>query len=294
MPYPSYSKIPESCLPKLDMNCAASRHLFRKRASTIDLLAALEGIAPELQESQSDPVGDEGLGVRREASQIEPPHSSRDVPEESHGPEDDNDMLELVRREYPKNADLQRIMDAKRTSQRSNPWTLIHDRGFRIELKDCDIIDDMLFVKKKIYVPEGARTAVLKYVHGSQTGGHAGKHGTYHRTKISYHWPFMTDSVAIYVRNCHICKRSKAFRDGKQGLLHPLAIPDRYWSSVSVNFITPLPLCHKDGKKYKHLMVVVDRVSKMKRSLPLERLETKKWCRLTSTPSGNWKVTPTK
>lgn len=70
---------------EVDMTCAASRCLFRTRASATYLLAALEDTTPEPQESQSDPVGDGGLGVRREASQNEPPHSSRDVPEKSHG-----------------------------------------------------------------------------------------------------------------------------------------------------------------------------------------------------------------
>ena len=38
----------------------------------------------------------------------------------------------------------------------------------------------------------------------------------------------MTDSISRYVKSYHIYKRAKSYREGKQGLLKPLPISERY------------------------------------------------------------------
>lgn len=79
--------------------------------------------------------------------------------------------------------------------------------------------------------------------------------------------------VARFVRSCDICKRSKSYREGKQGLLKPLLIPDRYWTDILLDFITPLPVFLRHGRKYQHIMAVVDRLLKKKKFVPLDSLE---------------------
>jgi hypothetical protein len=187
----------------------------------------------------------------------------------------DDDLFGAIRAAYTKDGDLEEIMMAKRKGRRRIPWHLIDTKKYRIELKDCEIIDGLLYVKGKLYVPDVAdlRTKVVEHIHNSMAAGHAGKHGTYYKIHLSYYWPFMTEDIARYVRSCHICKRSKAFRDGKHGLLHPLAIPQHYWRSISIDFITPLPICERHGKPYQHIMVVVDRLSKSKKFIPLYSLK---------------------
>jgi hypothetical protein len=83
----------------------------------------------------------------------------------------------------------------------------------------------------------------------------------------------MTDTVARYTRNCLICQRSKPFKGGRHGLLNPLPIPSNYWNSISVDFITPLPDTTYYGRTYRHIMVVVDRLSKKKKFVPLQSLD---------------------
>ncbi|KAI1667229.1 rve domain containing protein [Pyrenophora tritici-repentis] len=75
----------------------------------------------------------------------------------------------------------------------------------------------------------------------------------------------MTYDVAQYVRACLTCRRAKSHREGKQGLLHPLPIPDRYWSSISMDYITHLPLCTDNGRTYENILVIVDQLSKKKK-----------------------------
>ena len=83
----------------------------------------------------------------------------------------------------------------------------------------------------------------------------------------------MTSKFDRYVEECMACKRSKHSREGKHGLLKPLPIPYRMWADISVDFITPLPESTHQGVTYRHIMVVVDRLSKMKRFVALESLE---------------------
>ena len=83
----------------------------------------------------------------------------------------------------------------------------------------------------------------------------------------------MTASVARYVEAYHACRRSKAYRQAKHGLLKSLPIPERYFQEITVDFITPLPVCICFGRSYQHIMVVVDRLSKTKKFAALDSLD---------------------
>ena len=184
------------------------------------------------------------------------------------------DILAQIKEAYTSDEVLQRIMHTKKTSQRRIPHDLIRD-GLRIELGDCEIIDDMLYVGRRLYVPNNAelRTSIIRENHDSLPSGHGGRTTTYDRVSRYYYWPKMTDTIATYVRSCHTCRRTKANREGKHGLLKPLPIPERYFQDISVDFITPLPQCKRYGRTYENIMVVVDRLSKKKKFIPLDSLE---------------------
>jgi hypothetical protein len=44
------------------------------------------------------------------------------------------------------------------------------------------------------------------------------------------------------------------------GLLKPLPVPDQRWKDISINFVVDLPI----SKGYTNIIVVVDRLSKMR------------------------------
>ena len=185
-----------------------------------------------------------------------------------------SDILEEVKRAYNIDDVTQRLKEAKTSQQRKIPQDLVK-ANIRIELKDCEVIDDLLYVNRRLYVPNvpTLHTAIIRQIHESPPGGHAGRASTYERVSRHYYWPRMTNTVAQYVKSCHTCKRSKTYRDGKQGLLKPLPIPERYWEDISVDFITPLPICQRFGRAYQHIMTVVDRLSKKKKFVALDSLE---------------------
>ena len=69
----------------------------------------------------------------------------------------------------------------------------------------------------------------------------------------------MWKDVKEFVLSCDICSRSKTPRHRPYGLLQPLRIPRRPWSSVSMDFITDLPL----SNSFDSIFVVVDPLIKM-------------------------------
>ena len=200
------------------------------------------------------------------------------IEESSDGPPTTGpDIMQRVRAAYENDDIVQRIIQAKQAGERKIPFDITQKEHIKLELGECTIHEDLLYVGERLYVPQTEdqtlRTEVLKEIHESPPGGHAGRTSTYDRLSRYYYWPRMTDSVSRYVKSCHVCKRSKSYREGKQGLLKPLPIPERYWTDISVDFITPLPYCTRYGRKYQHIMVVVDRLSKKKKFIPLDSLE---------------------
>lgn len=187
-----------------------------------------------------------------------------------------SNLFEHILEHYPTDEVLQRVMAAKKTGARYIPADLIK-QGILIELAACEIVShkgqEIMYVTGRLWVAEGARPETMRQHHDSLVGGHLGKEETYFKISRSYFWPGMTTSIRDYVLKCKLCRSIKPNTSGKQGLLKPLRVPDAFWKDLSMDFITPLPQCKYEGRTYEHLMVVVDRLSKMKRYIALERLD---------------------
>jgi hypothetical protein len=170
---------------------------------------------------------------------------------------------------------IQEIISAKRDGLWRLPRKLIHDKGLKIELQDCEVTNGLLYVRERIFVPndDDLRNELLLQHHDPPATGHGGHRATYYSLSQEYYWLHMTDSVATYTRECVQCRRSKPFKEQKQGLLRPLPVPKRFWTDISVDFITPLPKCTRNRVVYKHIMVVVDRLSKAQKFIALPTLE---------------------
>ncbi|GKE00390.1 ty3-gypsy retrotransposon protein [Tanacetum coccineum] len=88
-------------------------------------------------------------------------------------------------------------------------------------------------------------------------GGHSGASVTLHRIKEVFYWKGMQKMVKQQVRECDVCQWEKPDLSAYPGLLQPLPIPEKIWSSISMDFIEQLPNSH--GKTV--ILVVVDRLS---------------------------------
>ena len=107
---------------------------------------------------------------------------------------------------------------------------------------------------------------ILKSRHDSPAAGHFGIRKTLDLIKRDFKWKGMKMDVIEYVKACQICQQAKSSRHLPYGLLSPLPIPSRPWSSLSMDFITKLP----ESRGYDSILVVVCRFSKMCHCLPIK------------------------
>ena len=126
--------------------------------------------------------------------------------------------------------------------------------------------EGLLYREGKLCVPEGAfRKRLLYDYHDVPSAGHLGPKKTYLRLKDKYYWKGMSTTVQLYVTSCNECQRTKSKTTKPQGLLQPLKPPEQKWSSITMDFITPLP---KTKSGHSAILVVVDRLSKQLHFIP--------------------------
>jgi hypothetical protein len=109
------------------------------------------------------------------------------------------------------------------------------------------------------------RLRILHENHDSKVAGHFGQFKTAERMKQNFYWPKMDEDARDYVRSCDTCQRDEVSRHRRYGLLQPLDIPYRPWTSISMDFITALP----ESDSYTQIWVIVDRLTKMAHFIPL-------------------------
>lgn len=123
-----------------------------------------------------------------------------------------------------------------------------------------------MLYQNRLWVPdfEGLRLEVIRQTHDQPAVGHPGIRNTLATANRAFFWPNMKKLVEKYIRNCHICRRSKAPRDKYNGLLRPLPIPTAYWKDISMDFVVGLP----KSNGCNAILMVVDRLSKERHYIP--------------------------
>ena len=129
----------------------------------------------------------------------------------------------------------------------------------------------------QLAIPDYAslRKNCIELSHDAPWSGHFGRDKTAELVKQIYWWPKMDQDIADYVRTCDSCQRTKVPSRKPYGLMVPLGIPKRRWSSISIDFITQLPPSLKGNDS---IMVVVDRLSKMMHAIPNKTTDNAEDC----------------
>jgi hypothetical protein len=78
-------------------------------------------------------------------------------------------------------------------------------------------------------------------------------------------WPQQFDKLNDFVRAYHSCQVNKPANQAPAGLLQPLPVPEKYWESVSLDFMVRLP---RTCRGYDVIAVFVDRLSKYVQIIP--------------------------
>jgi hypothetical protein len=155
--------------------------------------------------------------------------------------------------------DFLRLEDTIQREERVFPSNLA--TPVKVSVSDCSLDDSgFLRFRGRLWVPdfEPLRTAIIQEVHDSVLTGHPGKNGTIAAVSRDFFWPNLQSTVKQFVRNCGLCGRTKVWRDRKQGLLHPLPVPEQQWQEISVDFIGPLPI----SSGFDTIAVFTDRLGK--------------------------------
>ena len=143
-------------------------------------------------------------------------------------------------------------------------------KELRAAKADCKVVQGRIYVRDKLFIPpnEELRLQILHRGHSAAPGGHPGRYKTYDLLRRTYYWPGLSRDVATFVKACHLCRRIKNSRLAPTGFLDPLPVPYRPWEDISVDYVGPLPPCERLGHTYEYILVVVDRLTKMRHFIP--------------------------
>ncbi len=110
------------------------------------------------------------------------------------------------------------------------------------KLKNCEIIDDVLFKEDLLWVSENMHTKLLQEVHDQSSTSHFDNKRIINLVQHFYYWSNHWATIWWYIWNCHACQRSKVFRNSINELHHSLLISQKRWKDIAMNFITELSL----------------------------------------------------
>lgn len=131
--------------------------------------------------------------------------------------------------------------------------------------------DGLLRRRGAIYVPDSPpmRAELLATHHDDPHAGHFGFARTQELLQRKYYWPGMRKDVKTYIRTCDVCQRTKTKRHAPYGELTPFQPPTTPWQEITMDFIVGLPPSRFRGRVYDSILVVMDRLTKMARYIPV-------------------------
>ena len=124
----------------------------------------------------------------------------------------------------------------------------------------------------RLFVPAHLRSDVLQWGHASRLTCHPSIQRTRDFLQQRFWWSSLEEDVQGYFNVCPVCNQNKTSCHLQAGFLHPLPVPHRPWSHISLDFVTGLPT----SKGHTVILTVVDRFSKMAHFIPLSKLPSAK------------------
>ena len=115
------------------------------------------------------------------------------------------------------------------------------------------------------------RLALLHDAHDSAIAGHLGFDKTYNFLRRLVYWPRLARDTRQYISTCESCQRNKHSNQQPAGLLQPLPIPGQRWETVTMDFMTQLPMTPRG---FDAITVFVDKLSKQVHFVPSKTKDT--------------------
>lgn len=157
------------------------------------------------------------------------------------------------------------FLERVQAATRNDPW---FKNAHNITSNQLTSLRGVYYKGKQLVIPAGddLRTFVMQRMHNDPYAGHPGRDRTIHAVRRLFWWPTLAKDVTAYVSQCHSCQMNKSSSRTYSGKLMPLPIPEGAWDTVTLDFVTDLPLT---AKNHNGVMVVVDYLTKMVRLIPI-------------------------
>ena len=173
------------------------------------------------------------------------------------------------------NEKYQRILEALRIEKRTvkefplAECTIVNDQiQYRVERtiidSDADSVEYSLNNEKLlIFNNDELRLKLIQLAHDTPIADHFEATKTYEILARNYFWINMMNTVKQFIRNCHICRREKPFRNKYSEAFRPLPVSEVRWSNISIDFVVKLPKSKNLWEvECENMMIIVNRLSK--------------------------------
>jgi hypothetical protein len=125
----------------------------------------------------------------------------------------------------------------------------------------------------QLCIPKVLREHILHLAHHSATAGHPGGKRMY-QTLLSYYWPLMSRDVAEIPKRCTECIRELVSSQSDRAPMQLFPAPGPL-EFVAIDILGPLPKV-RAGMHY--VLVIMDRFSKLVRTVPLKNITADTVC----------------
>ncbi len=93
-----------------------------------------------------------------------------------------------------------------------------------INLDNCKVLDEVLWKDDRLWVFQSMIIRLIREAYDLSINNHSDMNWTLNLLRWSYCWSKMRTTIKRYIRNCYVCRRSKALRDQINELLKSLLI----------------------------------------------------------------------
>lgn len=144
----------------------------------------------------------------------------------------------------------------------------LEDEKFVARHKLNKSVDDLWWKGTRLVIPDNSdlKEQLFTGAHAHVYAGHFGAQKTEELLERHFWWPGLRPYVKEAVKKCDTCQRNKPLSMKPAGKLMPLPIPGHQWQTVTLDFITDLPMSTNSNDA---VCVWVDKLSKMVHISPI-------------------------
>jgi hypothetical protein len=157
---------------------------------------------------------------------------------------------DLITVSYAKSPIIQTMLDCLTNARQ---WPQALRSQLRLSFAECQVIGGRIYHRGRLVVPPDdpdIQFQIVYRTHTSSPAGHPGRDKTLDLVSRYYWWPGVSHTVGEFISGCLPCDKSKVKRNLPQGLLKPINVPFEPWQDISVDYITPLPVCARQGSQF--------------------------------------------